>query len=221
MGDSVTLSFIGTIVHSITLRVPRPASRTPFRHLRQPPTKRSPTLPPPTIDNSPFAPMATTLPPVMITPTTIESTQPFETPPIVDSTTVPVIVGTPSFTTLTLQTEQSSSSSDADTIITPTTSNPQDGIHHSPPPSTSTNYSAPGPPANTNETTPFQDVKQSNNAQAAGNLAEVAVPSVIGGLLLFGALFAAAWWVFVVRVAKERTKKEARRKAKGKERAVI
>ncbi|KAK4142466.1 uncharacterized protein C8A04DRAFT_29915 [Dichotomopilus funicola] len=165
--------------------------------------------------------MATTLPPVMITPTTIESTQPFETLPIVDSTTVPVIVGTPSFTTLTLQIEQSSSSSGAHTTITPTTRHPQGGTHHSPPPNTSTSTSTPGPPTTTNETSPFQDGKESNNLQTAGNIAKVAVPSVIGGLLLFGALFAAVWWVFAVRVSRERTKKEAKRRAKGKERAVI
>lgn len=153
--------------------------------------------------------METTSPPVTeIAPTTMESTQLIKPPRIVDSTTVPVNLGTPSFTTITLQPEESSSTNNTDTTGTRTTTSlPHSGIHHSPPPDINISTSTPEPAATTtNNTSPFPGGGDSNNPQAAGNLAKIAVPSVIGGLALFGAVFAAVWWVYVVRVTREKDK---------------
>ncbi|KAL2144652.1 hypothetical protein VTI28DRAFT_8863 [Corynascus sepedonium] len=51
------------------------------------------------------------------------------------------------------------------------------------------------------------------------NLVKIGVSSVAGGIILFGVMFAAYWWLCVVRVRARR--KEARRRAKGKAREVF
>ncbi|KAK4040018.1 hypothetical protein C8A01DRAFT_35985 [Parachaetomium inaequale] len=57
-----------------------------------------------------------------------------------------------------------------------------------------------------------------NNNNNTINLVKIGVPSIVGGLVLLGAVFAACWWVFVART---RRASEARREAKGKGRAVV
>ncbi|KAK4122139.1 hypothetical protein N657DRAFT_492143 [Parathielavia appendiculata] len=61
----------------------------------------------------------------------------------------------------------------------------------------------------------------SNDNNNNFNLVKIAVPSVAGGVVLFFAVFAACWWLFVARVKARAEKARQQREAKGKGREVV